>query len=154
MRWRASGNSCLWAIIVAGAIEPTSIKSRAIEPTAIETATPPAHLLRTQIVDILLRGDRGLDRRVGCRQLAGRNRRQWRGLRGQCGGERRGPRSKAKGDLQKVASFHRCTSLRVDHTRGSIRRDERNLNAGGPGNVATIRRPVNAPAYACVIILC
>ena len=66
----------------------------------------PAHLLRLQMVDIVLRNHGGFRAFAVWRYQARfrRNRRQRRGLRS--GGKRPRAGNKSKGEFQKVAAFH------------------------------------------------
>jgi hypothetical protein len=72
---------------------------------------PPAHLFGLEMIDIVLRGDRGFRIFAARRHEAGfrRYRRQRRGFRAR---SKRGSASDiSKGEFQKVAAFHHISSL-------------------------------------------
>ena len=74
------------------------------------TAATPAHFFRREAIDLIARGDGGLD--IGIRGQFGviekRSRHQRRSLRAR--GECHAARGKSKGELQKVSAFHDISS--------------------------------------------
>jgi hypothetical protein len=85
-------------------------------PAAVMTMTmpmpvPPAHLFGLEMIDVVLRGDRGFRTFAARRHEAGfrRYRRQRRGLRARS--KRSSTGDISKGEFQKVAAFHHISSL-------------------------------------------
>jgi hypothetical protein len=92
------------------AAAPAPMTPMAPMPSPVPVMSP-AHLFRPELIDIVLRDDRGFRALAARRQeaLLWRNRRQRRRLRARS--KRRRACNKSKGEFQKVAAFHDISSL-------------------------------------------
>lgn len=102
------------------AAAPTPMPSAPAAMTAATATAAPAHFFRCETIGLLGRCDGGLGIRIG-RQfgvVGERRRHQRRGLRTRCKCD--AARSKAKGEFQKVAAFHRISSSVCNITRRRV----------------------------------